>query len=146
MTIRSGALSKNSYSNARTNQQNRSTKQIRFESKIYMCSFLLVAAFFLRRQWVNSSPTPTHSRLIPICNAFFYSTWPSSFSSQRGGERRWPQNKSGVVHRYQATVPQPYPKGGSELQIIIWGPFSQFKIFQFQLKSNCLLLCLSSWL
>ena len=35
----------------------------------------------------------------------FYSTWPPSFSSHiRGGERRWPQNKTGVVHRYQATV------------------------------------------
>ena len=36
----------------------------------------------------------------------FYSTWPPSFSSHsnRGGERRWPQNKMGVVHRYQATV------------------------------------------
>ena len=36
----------------------------------------------------------------------FYSTWPPSFSSlsNRVGERRWPQNKTGVVHRYQATV------------------------------------------
>ena len=43
----------------------------------------------------------THSRLLSICDAFFYSTWPPSFSSRilsnRGGERRWPQNKTGVV-------------------------------------------------
>ena len=38
----------------------------------------------------------------------FYSTWPPSFSSHRGGERRWPQNKTCVVHRYQATVLSSY--------------------------------------
>ena len=51
-----------------------------------------------------------YSRLLPICDAFFYSTWPSFsthikkevLSNRR--ERRWPQNKTGVVHRYQATV------------------------------------------
>ena len=68
-----------------------------------------------------------HSRLLPICDAFFYSTWPPSFSSHikkevfligeesddghrikralyigikrlsnRGGERRWPQNKTAL--------------------------------------------------
>ena len=48
--------------------------------------------------------TELHSGLIPICNAFFI---------QRGHrrslpilrKRRWLQNKTGVVHRYQATVP-----------------------------------------
>ena len=29
-------------------------------------------------------------------------------STNRGGERRWPQNKTRVVHRYQATVGQSY--------------------------------------
>ena len=40
----------------------------------------------------------------------FYSTWPPSFSShvKKGRERRWPQNKTGVVHRYQATVKKAY--------------------------------------
>ena len=31
------------------------------------------------------------------------------FLSNRGGERRWPQNKTGVGHRYQATVVLTYP-------------------------------------
>ena len=49
----------------------------------------------------------------------FYSTWPPSFSSyikklsNRGGERRWPRNKTGVVHRYQATVASNYSMGMS---------------------------------
>ena len=51
-----------------------------------------------------------HSRLIPICNAFFIQRGHRRslpIISNRGGERRWPQNKTGVVHRYQATVAQP---------------------------------------
>ena len=43
-----------------------------------------------RLQWTDSVVDHCHSCLIPICNAFFI--------------RRWPQNKTGVVHRYQATV------------------------------------------
>ena len=91
-----------------------------------------------------------HSRLIPICNVFFYSTWSSSFSSHihRGGERRWPQNKTGVVHRYQATVAkkmQTLP--GAIGSLTRWGlnemadvlqtqnfnPFF-FKMFEFRVK------------
>ena len=50
---------------------------------------------------ISISVWKKHSRLIPI----YYSTWPPSFSSHnRGGERRCPQNKTGVVHRYKATV------------------------------------------
>ena len=75
-----------------------------------------------------------HSRLLPICNAFciqrghrrslpilrkkFFLIREQSDGGHRikralyigikrlnrGGERRWPQNKTGVVHRYQATV------------------------------------------
>ena len=45
-----------------------------------------------------------YSRLIPICNAFHIQRGHRRSLSNRGGERRWPQNKTGVVHRYQATV------------------------------------------
>ena len=59
----------------------------------------------------NSSPIQAQS-LATDMRRLFYSTWPPSFSSHikkevlsnRGGERRWPQNKTGVVHRYHATV------------------------------------------
>ena len=54
--------------------------------------------------------TPKAQSLATDMRRLFYSTWPPSFSSHikkellsnRGGERRWPQNKTGVVHRYQA--------------------------------------------
>ena len=36
----------------------------------------------------------------------FYSTWPSSFSFHI--DKRWTQNKTGVVHWYQATVRSTY--------------------------------------
>ena len=58
-----------------------------------------------------------HSRLIPICNAFFIQRGHRRSLpilrklSNRGGERRWPQNKTGVVHRYQATVLRPLWRG-----------------------------------
>ena len=48
----------------------------------------------------------SHSRLLPICDAFFIQRGHRRSFPNRGGERRWPQNKTGVVHRYQATVPR----------------------------------------
>ena len=60
----------------------------------------------------RSNMTFQSQSLATDMRRLFYSTWPPSLSSHikkevlsnRGGERRWPQNKTGVVHRYQATV------------------------------------------
>ena len=77
--------------------------QLRWAGKIILgmyCVFICNVVEVIWELWLR------HSRLIPICNAFFYSTWPPSFSSHVNtrGERRWPQNKTGFIHRYQATV------------------------------------------
>ena len=46
-----------------------------------------------------------HSRLILICNAFLFNVATVVLFPYIGGrERRWPQNKPGVVHRYLATL------------------------------------------
>ena len=39
----------------------------------------------------------------------------------RGGERRWPQNKTGVVHRYQATVNTTVQN--TDLRLKLYGEF-----------------------
>ena len=87
------------------NQQNATTYQ----------SFLKVVKTYqyAKFQAIPSMRSPGNARkpqsLATDMRRLFYSTWPPSFSSyisNRGGERRWPQNKTGVVHRYQATVPE----------------------------------------
>ena len=42
---------------------------------------LYISRSFWSSRRFSKVASPRHSRLIPICNAFFYSTWPPSFSS-----------------------------------------------------------------
>ena len=45
--------------------------------------------------WIQTQSLVTDRLPPPLLSLSLYN---------RGGERRWPQNKAGVVHRYQATV------------------------------------------
>ena len=81
-----------------------------FSALLALCHSRLIPMYNTRFiLWPSSLSSP--QSLATDMRRLFYSTWPPSFSSHikkevlsnRGGERRWPQNKTGVVHRYQAT-------------------------------------------
>ena len=85
-----------------------------FSGWLVVFSTLLRKAVRHNLSRVNSFVTrvrQNHSRLLPICDDGYATPFLFNVAtvvllpySNRGGERRWPQNKTGVVHRYQATV------------------------------------------